>query len=316
MPSAFEARKATILKDLAVPDSEYTDLSPKGSVDAGIRDLCNEINVQDGMVTTSSCAGRIAVYLEGKKSSNISTNADSPEDEGEGERQPNAGPGGKGGGRWLFVSHDPLDYPLQGAETWMSRFGLTPKQGSAEERYVQEMPLVHCKFEPMILHVLASSLATAKRILIAAQAAGFRESGISSISLSPDGSELVMVAIRTNGLSYDAVVGFEDRDGMLRPMVDEKYLEAMVLVANQRFQVNTERTERFRQALIYPSESGKAAKKEGWEDADVRRERLRAEGLKRRAEKLAGGKPGASQANGHVDTGDEMEGIGLFGQAD
>ncbi|KAK2067463.1 hypothetical protein P8C59_001202 [Phyllachora maydis] len=45
---------------MAVPSAmDYTDASPKGSIDAGIRDLIDGINDKyDGLVTTSSCGGR------------------------------------------------------------------------------------------------------------------------------------------------------------------------------------------------------------------------------------------------------------------
>jgi hypothetical protein len=65
----FQRKKRRILDGLAKPKTEYTDLSPKGSVDKGIQDLIEEINRLDGIVTTSSCAGRISVYLEGRKES-------------------------------------------------------------------------------------------------------------------------------------------------------------------------------------------------------------------------------------------------------
>ncbi|KAK1758492.1 hypothetical protein QBC47DRAFT_411185 [Echria macrotheca] len=65
---AFTKRKSTILEHLAVPDEEYTDASPKGSVDVGIRGLIARINGVGGLVTTSSCAGRVSVFLEGEKS--------------------------------------------------------------------------------------------------------------------------------------------------------------------------------------------------------------------------------------------------------
>lgn len=54
IPEVFESRKRKILADLSVPDTEYTDLSPKGSVDEGIRDLIRDINALPGLVTTSS----------------------------------------------------------------------------------------------------------------------------------------------------------------------------------------------------------------------------------------------------------------------
>ena len=67
LPQAFLAKKKTILDQLSVPVSEYDDLSPKGSIDVGIRDLIDEINQIEGCVTTSSCSGRASVFLEGKK---------------------------------------------------------------------------------------------------------------------------------------------------------------------------------------------------------------------------------------------------------
>src|SRR5690242_1217936 len=104
MVSRFEARKQKILEQLDAPDEEYHDLSPKGSVDAPIRDLISEINRIDGIVTTSSCSGRISVFLEGRKAD---SDPSKPVEEGEESR---AGPGGKGGGgAWLFISHDPVE---------------------------------------------------------------------------------------------------------------------------------------------------------------------------------------------------------------
>jgi tRNA wybutosine-synthesizing protein 3 len=66
MTSRFESRKQKILEQLDAPDSEYHDLSPKGSIDAPIRELIGEINGFDGIVTTSSCSGRISIFLEGQ----------------------------------------------------------------------------------------------------------------------------------------------------------------------------------------------------------------------------------------------------------
>lgn len=87
--------KARILRQLGAPAAEYVDAPPKGSVDAGIRDLIDEINGADGFATTSSCAGRVSIFREGRKTAQL-------------EREQVAGVGGKGaGGTWLFVSQDP-----------------------------------------------------------------------------------------------------------------------------------------------------------------------------------------------------------------
>lgn len=134
---AFAEKKTKILDRLAVPEAEYTDLSPKGTVDKGIRHLIDEINSTDGFVTTSSCAGRVSVFLEGRKAATFS-DADADADE-----QPPAqvaGVGGKGaGGTWLYVSHD----PVQGQD-WLQTLELEDGEAQRTGR------LIHFKFEPMV----------------------------------------------------------------------------------------------------------------------------------------------------------------------
>lgn len=143
MPSIFESKKHKILQQLAVPDAAYHDASPKGSVDAGIRALVDEINVLDSLVTTSSCAGRIAVYLEGKKKGHVDVRE--PSEDG------NAGPGGKGGGQWLFVSHDPLEVPAERRPHELtSMFGMSSSQVVSMPTTVQDVRWLRCKFEPMV----------------------------------------------------------------------------------------------------------------------------------------------------------------------
>ena len=134
-PTGFAVKKAKILSQLAVPDATYTDLSPKGSVDEGIRHLIAEINAVQGLVTTSSCAGRVSVFVEGRKTAVC--------DEG-GDAQL-AGVGGKGGGgNWLLVSHDPVEEN----DAWIQGLDLADEAnvsaGSAGRR------LIHFKFEPMV----------------------------------------------------------------------------------------------------------------------------------------------------------------------
>ena len=125
MPATFRDRKAKILQDLSIPDDQYEDLSPKGSVDEGIKDLIAEINGLPDYVTTSSCAGRVAVYLEGAK-------------------------GAKGGGKWLFTSHDLLEPPVKDGESGlMAMFGLSDEAPSAPLD-TEGVRFVHFKSEPMV----------------------------------------------------------------------------------------------------------------------------------------------------------------------
>ena len=155
----FELRKQKILKDLSVPDEEYTDLSPKGSVDEGIRDLIHDINEIPGLVTTSSCAGRISIYLEGNKASvsvqsetgpDRSGNGDEPFDEKDTGKQQKrfAATGGKGGGgKWLFVSHDPI---ANSEKSYHQLFGILPGDGNPRLDEREGIQLVRFHFEPMV----------------------------------------------------------------------------------------------------------------------------------------------------------------------
>lgn len=133
---SFESRKEAILKQLEAPEEEYSDLSPKGSIDVAIQDLINEINAIPGLVTTSSCSGRVAVYLEGQKS---------PE---------SSGISGKGGGKWLFVAHEPLNIN----ESAPLVYSLFRQDVEVNCGGMMGTRLVHFKFEPMVrLYELSST---------------------------------------------------------------------------------------------------------------------------------------------------------------
>ncbi|KAH9845940.1 Methyltransferase TYW3 [Teratosphaeria destructans] len=234
MPASFAERKAKILADLSIPDAQYQDLSPKGSVDEGIRELIGDINALPDCVTTSSCAGRVAAYLEGFKTA-------------------------KGGGKWLFTSHDPVtlpQYPEKGS--LYQSLGLSYTSGPSVPSSGDEgARFVHLKFEPLILHILTANLQAAQHAAAAALEAGFRESGVNGILDSSKGHlhqpATPMVAVRSSGLAFDCIIGYtvsSSENPEIKPMVTEDYLRTLVDVANQRFTVNRERTERFRKALL------------------------------------------------------------------
>ncbi|ROW13760.1 hypothetical protein VPNG_03552 [Cytospora leucostoma] len=394
IPPSFTRRKAAILEQLSVPDEDYSDLSPKGTVDAGIRDLIDEINALDGLVTTSSCAGRVSVFLEGRRGGRkgvgdegrelpghhlavVDAEDEIGEDQGvkggegvgavdaagahagrEGDeddvdddddddddndvderhetnpdhgvdlRDPSgsgrgggeggeggdggtvAGVGGKGGGgRWLFVSHDPVETRgkldsepnIVAALLGMEQPIFDGREGlSAEELSGGESRLIHFKFEPMILHVLTASLHHAQLILSCGLQAGFRESG--AINLLPTtttttgtgGAATPIVAIRSMGLGLESLIGRET-NRIKHCTVSGEYLEALVKIANERFVENARRIERFRALLREATAPGRVAaggrrgvrKGDGggeWEDAEARRERKRLEGLGRAEE--------------------------------
>ncbi|KAK0308443.1 hypothetical protein LTR01_005070 [Friedmanniomyces endolithicus] len=242
MPASFDTRKAKILSELDTPDEQYEDLSPKGSVDSGIRDLILEINALPQYVTTSSCAGRVSAYLEGTK-------------------------GAKGGGQWLFTSHEAVDAPVaDGAVNQL--LGLENEEVAVPSE-VDEARFVHLKFEPMILHILTASPKAAQHAATAALTAGFRESGITGILPSASNHPATpMVAVRSSGLVFDCIIGYSTNISLsepdssnvstggeaprpkIVPMVSEGYLRTLLGIANQRFKTNEERRERFRKALL------------------------------------------------------------------
>lgn len=168
--AAFGEKKAQILEQLSRPEADYADLSPKGSVDEGIRGLIREVNGVGGFVTTSSCAGRVSVFVEGRRTADLAAAAAAEKEEEEGDeesgrRQQLATPGGKGGGgTWAFISHDPV--PNDGA--WIDALQMkgdndddnnadAGEEAPASEPDPADRRLIHFKFEPMVSIPLSSS---------------------------------------------------------------------------------------------------------------------------------------------------------------
>ena len=167
----FTTLKTRLLQSLSVPPSAYTDASPKGTLDTAIVPLIGRLNALEGVVSTSSCAGRVSVFLEGRKGGSGGVVGDGDDEEGikskgvmkngkkGGER---IVPGGKGmGGRWLFVSHEAVEMP--GHETthnFTKLFGLTGQDTlnrndgehgyGRRSSYTKNARFVRFAFEPMV----------------------------------------------------------------------------------------------------------------------------------------------------------------------
>lgn len=148
MPSKFDEKKAKTLAQLSAPEEAYSDLSPKGSVDRGVRELCAEINTLDGFVTTSSCAGRIAVYLEGGQQKTLPDEDIDDATIATAATTSTAG-SGKGGGEWLFVSHDPLELDATTGGL-MKLFGMDPDAKPSTPSTLTGIRFVHFRFEPLV----------------------------------------------------------------------------------------------------------------------------------------------------------------------
>jgi tRNA wybutosine-synthesizing protein 3 len=121
---------------------------------------------------------------------------------------------------------------------------------------------------------MADSIQDAQRLLNAALTAGFRESGAVGLLPMKNGSTNPIVAVRSNGLGLDTIIGFKGSDDLIYSMVDEAYLRTIFDIANDRFKTNCARIERFRSALMVKPGAGR-------EDPALRRERKKTEGLQR-----------------------------------
>ncbi|KAJ5720018.1 hypothetical protein N7493_006896 [Penicillium malachiteum] len=301
IPAVFESRKNKIIEELAIPDEEYTDASPKGSVDEGVRDLIRDINALPGLVTTSSCAGRISVFLEGRKKSSAASQlgetqgqSKEPIESVDQQQRQFVPTGGKGAGRWLYVSHDPFvrsNTQSDGSFPLHEQFGLTP--GNGKPPAGKPLRLVRFHFDPLILHIMTATLHHAQPVLSAASASGFRESGLQGLRcLEGEEGPSPVVAVRSSGLSLESVIGYcDDEDGtvedpVIHSLVTEEYLDMLIAMSNERFSVNVERRERFRVGLLDACTPGQTGKGKGkpadWEDPAVRRERKKMEGLMRK----------------------------------
>lgn len=121
--------------------------------------------------------------------------------------------------------------------------------------------------------------------LTAGLSAGFRESGAVSLASTRASEVNPMVAIRSTGYSFDSIIGYQDDHGRNIAIVDERCLQTLVAIANDRFVINAERIARFRTALVAafqpPACEVAGSSRPDWEDADERKRRKREEGLAR-----------------------------------
>lgn len=164
LPQTFTTFKNRILDSLSIPTDDYTDASPKGSIDTAILPLIQRLNSLEGIVTTSSCAGRVSVFVEGSKAKGRGSRV--YEDGAECEEQGDVGvkgegkgrkavPGGKGlGGRWAYVSHEPICAARSGDDEapgrFMEMFGLVPKSEGEVRKFTNDARYVRFAFEPMV----------------------------------------------------------------------------------------------------------------------------------------------------------------------
>lgn len=94
-----------------------------------------------------------------------------------------------------------------------------------------------------------------------------------------------IVAVRSMGLGFESLIGYAGED-CRRLMVPREYLDTLMAISDERFLENTKRIRRFEEAFAEAVQEPAPRKNPDggeWEDAAARRERMRAEGLRRKA---------------------------------
>ncbi|SCU83085.1 LADA_0C09538g1_1 [Lachancea dasiensis] len=251
--NAFDQKKQHILSEI---QSDSLDLSPKGTIDELCWPIMNLINSHADMVTTSSCSGRLSVFVEGQKLHNEVLKS-----------------GGKGeGGKWLFVSHNQNE-----VRNWIQRLS-EPIHWVSEPDNSQLDPtsrLILYKFEPFILHVKCRSFHIASQLFNTAMSCGFRESGIGSNNI---------VAVRIN-IKLDVPIGYLDQETReLRFFVSPAYIKLIDEMTLAKYNENARKMQELLKKIdsqvITISEQGSVDKQPA-ESKEERRQRKRREGLLR-----------------------------------
>lgn len=261
MQDSFTQKKQSILKEISANGPENLDASPKGTIDEHCIPIINLINSHRDMVTTSSCSGRVSVYLEGTQSKLVLKGNE---------------------GKWIFVTHDTTN--------------LAKWYNTIDFQFVHEYPTssyetrsILYKFEALILHVKCRDQATANRLYSVAMNCGFRESGIGSN---------YNVAIRTS-IKLDVPIGYLGPDNTYRCFVTEDYLNYITNVSFDRFKENFKKLDQLHDAIekgiinlddessadaVQNDSKHKSLKGKEWESIEERRARMKQEGLRRKEE--------------------------------
>ena len=236
--SAFDTRKSLLVQSLQFAPPATTDhlhhppllpdKSPKGFIDVPIAHLVSFVNGHPDLCTTSSCSGRIALFMQTE------------------------GGGGGGSGQWILCSHCELQPPSAGVllSALRDSFPLSSSSSTSTFTSTPSPPLsLSLLFEPFLLHIDCRTLQSAHYLLQTARESGLRESGIISITAH-------RVIVRVVGTMRMEVPLFRGTDrelvGAQRecqvfviPHVSEQHLCLLVATANGKMRENHRQMDRF-----------------------------------------------------------------------
>lgn len=241
----FDQKKDSILRDILAHDEANPDASPKGTIDSLCIPLIKAINKHPDLVTTSTCLGRVSVFLEGVKTKSQI--------------------GAKGNdGKWLFVTHHPEEL-----HNWHKSIDFVYQDPMLDNLHGNTRYILF-KFEPVILHVKCRDFASACLLYSTAMACGFRESGIGSNNI---------VGIRIS-IKLDIPIGcLDDTSNKLVAFVSESYLQLITRLSMDRFDENFKKMAALQRAI---ESMGPVKPHQPQESKEERRLRKMNEGLERR----------------------------------
>jgi len=116
-------------------------------------------------------------------------------------------------------------------------------------------------------------------------------------------NQFPMVAVRSNGLAMDSIIGILDKTtGKLQKVVGDDYIAMLVRVGNMRFKENATKTAKLTRNLENALFTRKKDTLDGWKDKEARKARKRAEGLKRQEEtrRLTSGKSNIDEVDDDI----------------
>jgi tRNA wybutosine-synthesizing protein 3 len=201
-----------------------SDASKKGSIDSEVLPLLSLINVHSEYLSTSSCSGRTVIWLD---IPTVRTSQDSTQDSCQ-----------KPSGQWLFVSHDATGFIFpdwkSSVEDQLSRLSVLPKLTVNETS--PTLGIVYLKMEPLILHIEASSIKSAQKLVQIALQAGYRNSGITLTD------KRCIVAIRST-LKLDVPIASIDIKSTekhhIEWLVTDEYLSKLTTIAQEKMAINS-----------------------------------------------------------------------------
>ena len=196
--------------------------------------------------TTSSCSGRILVFIQTLEES--------------GKIQ-------KRNCEWLLTTHDRIPDIGSFVDETVEKVGrfrdqLTNEVTEASLRGLDETTTTNTrvnktgvaffKFEPMVLHVQCADLESARRLHLAAVESGFKNSGLSV------GKKKIISAVRS---SHSLDVPISDEAGNL--IVGKDYLKFVTQLADGKLETNFQSIGRLRENVVKALSGEKADGEEG-----------------------------------------------------